>query len=244
MREKFRLTPARLVAVPLVAAAAVAFALLSGGSQHGMRASALRGALDSPGGEPGEVSQTKAEQYWQTRLTYPTGRFDERWVKAAAKQAKRIKTGIPNGRYRAWRGARAHSGTQSIKALAAARPLGPQPQASTGCQAPCFTFGLVSGRVSAIAFDPVNTSVAYIAQDGGGIWKTTNCCSPATTWTVKTDGASVTTTAVDDVTVDPKNPNVVYAATGDISFGSFAFGSAGVLKSTDGGNTWQTLGTS
>jgi hypothetical protein len=98
--------------------------------------------------------------------------------------------------------------------------------------------------VSAIAFDPVNTNVAYLAQDGGGIWKTTNCCSPATTWVVTTDGASVTTTAVDDVTVDPKNPNVVYAATGDISFGSFAFGSAGVLKSTDGGTTWQTLGAS
>jgi hypothetical protein len=59
--------------------------------------------------------------------------------------------------------------------------------------------------VSAIAFDPVNTNVAYLAQDGGGIWKTTNCCSPATTWVVTTDGTSVTTTAVDDVTVDPKN---------------------------------------
>src|SRR5262249_37182370 len=100
----------------------------------------------------------------------------------------------------------------------------------------------VSGRVSAIAFDPVNTNVAYIAQDGGGIWKTTNCCSPATTWTVTTDGASVRTTAVDDVTVDPHNPNVVYAATGDISFGSYALGSAGVLKSTDAGSSWQTLG--
>ena len=50
------------------------------------------------------------------------------------------------------------------------------------------------------------------------------------------------TTATDDVTVDPNNSNVVYAATGDISFGSFAFGSAGVLKSTDAGNSWQTLG--
>jgi hypothetical protein len=65
--------------------------------------------------------------------------------------------------------------------------------------------------VSAIAFDPANTSVAYLAQDGGGIWKTTNCCTPFTTWTVTTDGASVSTTATDDVTVDPNNSNVVYA---------------------------------
>ena len=52
------------------------------------------------------------------------------------------------------------------------------------------------------------------------------------------------TTATDDVTVDPNNSNVIYAATGDISFGSFAFGSAGVLKSTNAGASWQTLGAS
>ena len=33
--------------------------------------------------------------------------------------------------------------------------------------------------------------------------------------------------AIEDVTVDPDNHNMVYAATGDISFGSFSFGSAG-----------------
>ena len=100
----------------------------------------------------------------------------------------------------------------------------------------------MSGRINAITFDPKNPSVAYVAQDGGGIWKSTNCCTPFTTWTVTTDAPNVPTTATDDVTVDPNNSNVVYAATGDLSFGSFAFGSAGVLKSTNAGATWQTLG--
>ena len=59
-----------------------------------------------------------------------------------------------------------------------------------------------------------------------------------------TDKITAATTAVDDVTVDPNNHNTVYAATGDISFGSFAFGSAGILKSTDAGATWQALATS
>ncbi len=242
---------ARVAALVIVAVLAVAggFAARSfneGGSAHST--AALRNALATPGGgEPGEASLTKVEQYWQTRLTYPTGRFDQRWALKAAKQAKRIKSGIPKGHYKAWRGSGARQvsgshGAQSVKALAAARPLGPQPQVSTGCQAPCFTFGLVSGRVSAIAFDPSNASVAYLAQDGGGIWKTTNCCTPFTTWAVTTDGASVGTTTTDDVTVDPNNSNVVYAATGDISFGSFAFGSAGILKSTNAGASWQTLG--
>ncbi len=249
MRNTFFARRARLIAVPIVAGLAFAAFLVFGGSQPSGNTSALQSAaLYSPGGgEPGEVSLTKVEQYWQTRLTYPTGRFDQRWALKAAKQAKRIKSGIPKGHYKAWRGSAARQfsgshGAQSIKALSAARPLGPQPQASTGCQAPCFTFGLVSGRVNAIAFDPKNTSIAYLAQDGGGIWKTTNCCTPFTSWTVTTDAPNVPTTATDDVTVDPNNSNVVYAATGDLSFGSFAFGSAGVLKSTDAGATWQTLG--
>src|SRR6266511_1880284 len=176
MREKFHhLTlgrHTRLLAVALVTGAAATVALLLAGSQHGAGGSAaVQGALYSPGGEAGEVSLAKVEQYWQTRLTYPTGRFNQRWVTGAAKQAQRIKSGIPKGHYKAWRGTRSVTGShgaQSIKALAAARPLGPQPQVSTGCQAPCFTFGLVSGRVSAIAFDPAHTNVAYLAQHGRG----------------------------------------------------------------------------
>jgi hypothetical protein len=247
LRSRTRLVV--LLAVPALALAiAVALRASGAGSADDRAAkSALLAALDTPGsvGEPGEVSREQVERYWQARLTYPTGRFDQRWVRTALIQAKRIRSGVPRGHYRPWRGYRSKSGSaQSAAALAAARPLGPQPQESTGCQAPCFTFGLVSGRVSAIAFDPVDTNVAYIAQDGGGIWKTTNCCSPLTTWTVTTDGDSVGTTAVDDVTVDPNDHNTVYAATGDISFGSFAFGSAGILKSTDAGATWQTLAAS
>jgi len=249
--EMTHLRRARVAALIIVAVLAVAggFAARSfeGGSAHSK--AALQKALATPGqvGEAGEASLTAVERYWQTRLTYPTGRFNQNWVNAAARQLKRMKAGVPKGFYRPWRGrpgfASGPAKTQAAAALAAARPLGPQPQASSGCQPPCFTFGLVSGRVSAIAFDPTQTNVAYIAQDGGGIWKTTNCCSPATSWQVTTDKIAGGTTAVDDVTVDPNNHNTVYAATGDISFGSFAFGSAGILKSTDAGATWQALAT-
>jgi hypothetical protein len=237
------------VAVVVIGVTAGALAFLYGGAQQHRTAYAVRQALASPGGnEPGEVSLGKVEQFWKTRLTYPTGRFDPRWINRAAKQAKRVKAGVPKGFYRT-RGGRLvrsfgihTSGTQAVESLAAARPLGPQPQVSTGCQSPCFQFGLVSGRVNAIAFDPKTPSTAYLAQDGGGIWKTTNCCTPFTTWSVTTDAPNVPTTSTDDVTVDPNNSNVVYAATGDLSFGSFAFGSAGVLKSTNAGATWTTLG--
>src|SRR6185295_17170942 len=82
----------------------------------------------------------------------------------------------------------------------------------------------------------------WLGSDGGGVWKTTNCCTSSTTWTVKTDFAQLSTMAIDDITMDPNNHNVLYAATGDLNYGSFSFGSAGVLKSTDRGETWTVLG--
>src|SRR5580765_528984 len=127
-----KLLSARLLVVPVVTGLAAAFALVLSGS-HADHSAARQAALYSPGGstgEPGEASLTQVERYWQTRLTYPTGRFDQRWVKTAAQKAKRIKSGIPRGQYRGRGGSAARAGSgshgaQSIKSLAAARPLGP-----------------------------------------------------------------------------------------------------------------------
>src|SRR4029077_21062379 len=77
---------------------------------------------------------------------------------------------------------------------------------------------------------------------GGGVWKTTNCCSNSTSWSVVTDDPLISTTSIDSVTIDPSDHNIVYAGTGDLNFGSFAMGSQGILKSTDAGGTWTVLG--
>ena len=57
-----------------------------------------------------------------------------------------------------------------------------------------------------------------------------------------TDDPLLATIAIGDITIDPNNHNTVYAGTGDLRFGSFSFGSAAVLKSTDQGATWVNLG--
>ena len=58
--------------------------------------------------------------------------------------------------------------------------LGPQPERMTGCSG-CFDYTTTEGRVNAIAVDPTTTIngsiVAYLGAVGGGVWKTTNCCS-------------------------------------------------------------------
>ena len=48
----------------------------------------------------GEAARlAELEQYWQDRLTFPTGRFDPAWVRAAAVQHARIARGVPAGSY-------------------------------------------------------------------------------------------------------------------------------------------------
>ncbi|HVZ19945.1 MAG TPA: hypothetical protein VG871_02725, partial [Vicinamibacterales bacterium] len=105
-----------------------------------------------------------------------------------------------------------------------------------------FGAGNNAGRTNVIVSDPDNPAVAFIGSDGGGVWKTTNCCSAATTWTVKTDFPEIASMAIGDLTMDPNNHDVLYAGTGDLRYGSFSFGAAGVLKSTDRGETWTLLG--
>jgi photosystem II stability/assembly factor-like uncharacterized protein len=94
-----------------------------------------------------------------------------------------------------------------------------------------------SGRIADIAVDPRNRSVWYIATASGGLWKTTN--HGLNFQPVFDDGGSY---SLGCVTVDSKNPDVVWLGTGEnqaqraIGYGD------GVYKSTDGGRTWKNMG--
>jgi hypothetical protein len=195
---------------------------------------------------PGAGPETEAadlgrlEQFWSDRLTYPTGRFDPRWLRDAAAQHALLPSGVPAGLPARLnpRSPLAFTGTGFIA-------LGPQPERMTGCSG-CFDYTTTEGRVNSMAVDPTTTVngsiVAYAGAVGGGVWKTTNCCDASTSWTVVTDDPLISTTAIDTITIDPNDHNTVYAGTGDLNFGSFSMGSQGILKSTDAGASWTVLG--
>ena len=195
---------------------------------------------------PGQKPETEAadlgrlEQFWNDRLTYPTGRFDPKWLRVAAAQHARLPLGVPAG-------VPAVLNPLSPLSLTTTgfTALGPQPERMTGCSG-CFNYTTTEGRVNSIAVDPTTTIngsiVAYLGAVGGGVWKTSNCCSASTTWSVTTDDPLISTTAIDSVTIDPNDHTTVYAGTGDLNFGSFSMGSQGILKSTDAGATWTVLG--
>ncbi len=93
----------------------------------------------------------------------------------------------------------------------------------------------VSGRISALAFDPVTPGTYYLGAAVGGIWKTTDA---GVTWTPKFN--TQPGQAVNSIAVDPVNPNIVYAGTGDNDASdSYAFG---LWRSLDGGTTWSLMG--
>jgi len=94
---------------------------------------------------------------------------------------------------------------------------------------------LKSGRLNFITISPTNTNVLWVGAPAGGLWKSTD---GGTTWTTNTDNLAVT--GCSDLAIDPLNPNIMYLATGDGDAGDTR--SIGVLKSTDGGNTWNPTG--
>src|SRR5882724_7648144 len=195
---------------------------------------------------PGSGSHSEAdglaqlEQYWHDRLTFPTGRFDPAWVRAAAVQHAQMTSGVPAGQH-----LKLNLANPNALSTTNFTALGPQPLRMTGCSG-CFDYTRTEGRVNAIAVDPTTTVngsiVAYSAAVGGGVWKTTNCCSDMTTWTAVTDDPLISTISIDTLAIDPSNHNTIYAGTGDLNFGSFSMGSQGILKSIDAGAHWTVLG--
>lgn len=95
-----------------------------------------------------------------------------------------------------------------------------------------------AGRDNFITFDPGNPSVYWCGSPAGGLWKTTN---NGGTWATNTDNLPVI--GCTDLAIDPSNTNIMYLATGD-GYGGGDTYSIGVLKSTDGGLTWNTTGLS
>jgi hypothetical protein len=177
--------------------------------------------------------------YWAIRASYPTGEFQPKWVAEAVDEWQAVEESLPLGTD--FMVSKAKSGEATLN-LPADRftALGPSPLVFTGGSGGS---GNVGGRVNVVLSHPTNPLVAWAATDGGGVWKTTNCCSAGTIWRVTTDFPEANSIAIGELALDPNNPDVIYAGTGDLRFGSFSFGAAGVLKSTDAGETWTALGT-
>ena len=121
-------------------------------------------------------------------------------------------------------------------------PLGPQPTAKT------MFYGNVSGRVTALAVDPCDATgnTVYAGGADGGVWASFNALSgAAVTWEPLTDGqASLATGALALVSASCQmvgghmQSSEILVGTGESNYALDNIYGAGVLRSTDGGQTW------
>ena len=146
---------------------AVSAALLTLISCASSTQSNLRGdAGDAPALRDALAQEANMGPYWEDRATYPTGHFNPRWLYDASIEAASISKALTEG---------TTSSRASGNALApdVFTPLGPRPLGSGGG---------IAGRTNVVIGHPTNPAVAWIGSDGGGVWKTTNCCDANTTW--------------------------------------------------------------
>ncbi|HET7103143.1 MAG TPA: choice-of-anchor D domain-containing protein [Terracidiphilus sp.] len=183
----------------------------------------------------------------QTSLRLPGTRTSE---PPLALQARRFLA--PRLRSGPLAGFRLHAGVQRPRPAASGSssawtPLGPAAVTS-------INYGLITGRVTSIALDPSDTTgnKLYVGTTGGGVWLSQNAGTAVAgniTFTPLTDNPGALADAQDAsisigaVSVQPGGTGVVLSGTGDPNDALDSYYGAGILRSTDGGNTWSLIQT-
>lgn len=191
---------------------------------------------------------------WQADRTKPTreGAFDQPQSAQTFFMAKRLPEGMATLDPSMYQKALAHIegmptySSRQGRLLTNRRALGAgiatksaQAVGSTGALASAWEAlgpGNIGGRTRALLIHPTTPDTMWAGSVAGGIWKTTN---GGATWVPKAD--LLINMAVNSMVMDPRNSNVLFAGTGEGFFNADAVRGAGILKSTDGGETWTQL---
>jgi Bacterial Ig-like domain (group 3)/IPT/TIG domain len=118
---------------------------------------------------------------------------------------------------------------QGFASTTAWSPIGPSPTSGG-------FFSPVTGRITTIAIDPTDATGNTVLIGGaqGGIWRTTDA---GATWGAV--GDQNVSLSMGSIAFAPSMPTTVYAGTGEqASIGVDIYYGEGVLKSTNGGQTW------
>ncbi|MBK8554159.1 MAG: hypothetical protein IPL53_25180 [Ignavibacteria bacterium] len=99
-----------------------------------------------------------------------------------------------------------------------------------------FSYSNITSRMVTVKYDPNDGNTIYIGGAFGGVWKSTNS---GATWTAKSDNEVSLSSG--SIAIDPANSNIIYYGTGEATYSGASYYGRGLLKSTDGGNTWISI---
>ncbi|MFN8595110.1 MAG: hypothetical protein U0559_02880, partial [Anaerolineae bacterium] len=110
--------------------------------------------------------------------------------------------------------------------------VGPNPMVLTGRGD--GSFDAMAGRIGALAIRSSAPYTMYLGGAQGGVW---TLAAPYTgTWSPRTD--DLASLAIGAIALAPSNEDIVYVGTGEGALSGDSYFGNGVLKSTDGGNTF------
>ncbi len=95
----------------------------------------------------------------------------------------------------------------------------------------------MSGRVTSVDVVRSQPEIIYVGTASGGLWKSS---SGGTDWKPVFDDQKVA--SIGAVAIDPLNPSVIWAGTGEGNPRNSQTSGYGIYKSLDGGNTWTCMG--
>ena len=177
------------------------------------------------------------DEYWQTHDKSKKGsgykpfmRWENHWRSLANPQGYII---TPQEMWTAFKekNDRKLNKSRAAASLAASdwQPVGPFTVTGTG------SWSTGQGRVNTVMVDPSNSNTIYLGTPAGGIWKSINA---GLNWTAL--GDNLPQIGVSGIAIDRNNSNIIYISTGDADASDTY--SIGILKSVDGGITWNTTG--
>lgn len=172
------------------------------------------------------------ESHWNTKA-YQKGRGFKQFKRWEYFVEPRLgadgKLHRPDATWKAFQELRSRYGQLNASSRAGAwTPLGPYSWVNSS-----YNPGM--GRVNVIEEDPNDPNTIFVGAPAGGLWRSTDNGS---TWSGLTD--NLPTLGVSGIVIDPNNSQLMYISTGD-GDGADTY-SNGVLKSTDGGITWNSTG--